>query len=98
MLLMTAALLLMFHLSGCRQRVEPGSLPPSNVEQPTESEVQAACGAACVHQRKLGCELGGTTPAGSTCEEVCEMNAGSGFSWATACLAAAPTCTEECRE
>lgn len=53
----------------------------------------AGCEAACERMRDLRCELGETTPAGFSCEEVCDNTREISESlWDTECLAAAPTC------
>lgn len=90
MLAMTAALLVMFWVSGCAPPASPAPPPGTVVLE------SSACQKACTHQRAIGCELGTPTPGGATCEEVCEDNAKNGFSWNTQCLAEAKSCDEAC--
>jgi hypothetical protein len=39
--------------------------------KPTDAGSPSECSAACKHLRELGCEEGKPTPAGASCEDVC---------------------------
>ncbi len=64
--------------------------PPS----PKPPEPLQGCAGACEHMRQLDCELGRVTPAGATCEQVCEAAQANGVNFNTACVASAPSCKE----
>lgn len=88
----TLALLVGALLAACGAFNPPDPRPP--VPRPI-----ATCPGACETLRRLGCEAGEDTPAGSTCEEVCENLRSSGIvSWDLRCMASAESCeeTEEC--
>lgn len=69
-------------LAGC-----PDPVTPPNVTEP--------CQQACARGRDLGCDWSGTTPAGATCEQVCEATERTGYSTIfPECLAVAASCAE----
>lgn len=59
---------------------------------PKPPNPNAGCPEACAQMRDLDCELGRVTPAGNSCETVCENAQRNGIDFATACLASAPSC------
>lgn len=71
-------------LLGCPQKdPAPPPLPPGG----------EPCARACLRLRQLGCEEGGTTPAGKTCESVCENVQSSGYTTLDVdCLQTADSC------
>lgn len=75
-------------LSGC-----PPPVPPP-VPRPVVIIPGAGCAEACERMRALECELGRPTPAGHSCEDVCEntLTGPRALRWDTECLAAASSC------
>ncbi len=73
------------------------SCGPAPAPQPPTPSV-ADCSTACAHLRALGCPDGQPTPAGTSCEAVCEDTVASGLvRLDVACLAQVPTCAAELR-
>lgn len=50
------------------------------------------CVDACARARQLGCRIAEPTPAGQSCEQICELAA----SWPLACMALAVDCGSPC--
>ena len=62
---------------------------------PATPTTQPPCAAACEVLRDLGCESAATTPAGATCETVCETTERSGYATThPECVALARDCAE----
>lgn len=88
-------LLLALLLTGCPPTVEP-DLPSGPAP---EAGTPADCADACAHLRELGCPEGAPTPAGGTCEAVCENAEGSGaVTLDPVCVGTITTCAalEQC--
>lgn len=101
----SATLLVAAFASACACTFTP--LPAPEPEPPTPAPTDGGmdpmrpetCRTACDNQRVLECELGETTPEGSTCEDVCKNIEDQGIEsirWKLPCLTNATNC-EECQ-
>lgn len=65
---------------------------PDPATPPTYTE---PCQRACARGRDLGCDWSVTTPAGATCEQVCEATERSGYATIhPECLAVVESCED----
>lgn len=77
----------------------PNPPPPPPISQDAttvDGVTLGPCGFACTRYRQLGCPEGAPTPAGHSCEEVCENAAQNGIDLGgpSTCTAVAGTCQE----
>lgn len=81
-LVAAGAAFLLTVVPGCERPIPP-PIPPGPVN----------CREACVHLRELRCPVANPTPAGVSCNGVCENVNGSGFvEWDLPCIMQAPSC------
>ena len=59
---------------------------------PVAPTVVPSCASVCAHRRELGCAAGKPTPAGVSCETVCENAVSHGLRIDLECRIVAPTC------
>lgn len=80
----TLVLLVLVLISGCPKPVPVPPVPPID---------GATCDTACDRLRELGCEAAQPTPAGESCEAVCENVQASGIvKFDLDCRSTAPSC------
>ena len=83
-------------LFGCQPTPGPAPMP-----LPVDDAGADPCGSACSHLRSLRCPDGDPTPAGTTCEAVCETDRADPIARLTsrylACIARVPACSDEDR-
>lgn len=87
---MRAILVLALALTGCR----PGSTPVPNLDAGiTQVEAGAAtCLQWCAHATSLGCDAAKPSPAGASCNDVCENAQAGLLKWNLTCRANAASC------
>jgi hypothetical protein len=83
-----AVLLLALTLAGCAgssmQACQKAPAPPGSSP--------ATCAGVCERKRAMGCPSGAPTPAGVSCEVVCQTAQSAGLMLNLACRARATTC------
>lgn len=83
----TITLVLSLALASC------AGCPPQPGPGPAPTELPATCEAFCGRAAALGCAIAKPTPAGGTCQDVCENTQYSGLAaWDLGCRVRATSC------